>query len=279
MNLRVMTVADIPEGMRLKDLSGWNQTAEDWKRFLQSNPQGCFVAESEGSVCGTATTIIYEDRLAWIGMVLVDPKNRGRGIGTQLLERAIAHLDARHVPTIKLDATPQGKTIYERMGFVAEFEIERWALVRQSGARPPEQHSVNPDLKRISDLDRIIFGADRKSLLASINESAPEFTLVTRRGNEIAAYSLGRRGSRADHLGPWMAGDESGAREMLEEFLRRSRRDTIFVDCLKANPFARDLLRAQNFQFARPLTRMVRGSNASPGRPELLCAILGPEFG
>ncbi|HEV2351119.1 MAG TPA: GNAT family N-acetyltransferase [Terriglobia bacterium] len=279
MNLRVMTHSDVPAGMRLKDLSGWNQTAEDWQRFLQSNPEGCFVAESDGSVCGTAATIIYENRLAWIGMVLVDPKNCGRGIGTQLLKRAIEHLDARHIPTIKLDATPQAKAIYERLGFATEFEIERWALQRPPGAADAELRSAEPNFERIAKLDRNIFGADRGSLLASLNQGAPEFTLAVQRENDLAAYSLGRRGSRADHLGPWMARDESSAREILEKFLRRSGRDTVFVDCLKSNPFAGDLLRSHHFKFARPLTRMVRGSNANPGRPELLCAILGPEFG
>src|SRR5690242_7692411 len=239
MNLRVMTSADIPAGMRLKDLAGWNQTAEDWQRFLQSSPDGCFVAESEGAVCGTATTIIYEDRFAWIGMVLVDPKHRGQGIGTRLLERTIEYLDARGIPAMKLDATPQGKPIYEKLGFVTEYEIERWTLQRQAGV-PPELHGVKPDFDENAKLDRMVFGADRRTLLASVNQNAPQFTLAIRRGDEVAAYSFGRRGTRADHLGPWMAGDEHAAREILDEFLLRSGRDTIFVDCMKSSPFAED---------------------------------------
>src|SRR5882672_9524967 len=117
MSLRIMTMADIPAGMRLKDLARWNQTPADWARFLRSSPEGCFVAECDGHVCGTATTIVYEDRFAWIGMVLVDPLYRGRGIGTALLEGAIQYLDERGVPTLKLDATPQGKPLYEKLGF------------------------------------------------------------------------------------------------------------------------------------------------------------------
>ena len=69
-HLRLMTDADIPAGMRLKDLAGWNQTASDWERFLRASPAGCFVAESGGRVRGTAATIVYEGRFAWIGMVL-----------------------------------------------------------------------------------------------------------------------------------------------------------------------------------------------------------------
>src|SRR2546426_12200613 len=87
MKLRVMTIPDIPAGMRLKEIAGWNQTPADWERFLSASPEGCFVTEVEGRVVGTATTINYEDRFAWIGMVLVDPDYRGRGIGTRLLEK------------------------------------------------------------------------------------------------------------------------------------------------------------------------------------------------
>src|SRR2546426_10308735 len=43
--LRVMTEADIPAGMRLKELAGWNQTPSDWERFLRASPAGCSVAE------------------------------------------------------------------------------------------------------------------------------------------------------------------------------------------------------------------------------------------
>ena len=40
MRLRIMTMADIPAGMRLKEIAGWNQTAADWKRFLEASPKG-----------------------------------------------------------------------------------------------------------------------------------------------------------------------------------------------------------------------------------------------
>lgn len=67
-----MTPEDIPAAVRLKDAAGWNQTAFDWERFISTRPQGCFAAESEGRLIGTSATITYEDRLAWIGMVIVD---------------------------------------------------------------------------------------------------------------------------------------------------------------------------------------------------------------
>jgi ribosomal protein S18 acetylase RimI-like enzyme len=271
--------------MRLKEIAGWNQTAADWNRFLEASPEGCFVAGLDGAVRGTATTIRFENRFAWVGMVLVDPEYRSRGIGTKLLERAIRHLDDLDVPTIKLDATPQGKPLYEKMGFVSEYEIERWILRRPSSGimQAPGKHFSEPLSEAcwnsICHTDREIFGADRGSLLKSLHENAPELTTVIYKPGELSGYAFGRRGSLADHLGPWAATNENASRQLVETFLARSSRETLIVDCLKSNATACNLLKSLGFTFSRPLTRMYRGSNDYPGRPEQLCAILGPEFG
>lgn len=279
-----MTKSDVPPGMRLKELAGWNQTAADWERFLEASPQGCFVAESQGEVCGTVTTIVYEFRFAWVGMVLVDPEHRGRGIGSQLLHKAIEYLDGLGIATIKLDATPKGKPIYEKLGFVTEYEIERWALsARGQRAKPGSdcglQLSESVNLEEILAADCNVFGADRSALLHSLHGEAPEFTAALYLQGSLAGYTLGRRGSQADQMGPWMARSESAAHRLLATFLAQSARETIFVDCMKASPFAVRLLESAGFNFSRPLTRMYRGANEFPGRPELSCGILGPEFG
>ncbi len=276
---RRMRLEDIPAGMRLKDLAGWNQTAHDWERFLESNPDGCFVAVAGGRVIGTSTSIVYEERLAWVGMVLVDPEFRRLGIGLRLLDTALESLDARRVPTVKLDATPEGRPIYEKRGFVAEFGIERWRLERDPAQPARGNDSIHNDLAAILRLDGDVFGADRSRLLVSLHHAAPEFTLVRSTAGELTAYSLGRHGSRADHLGPWVATEKLGAKEILDEFLRRSASTSIFVDLVKAHPFAEKLLSSRGFVFSRPLTRMVRGPNSHPGSTELCCAVLGPEFG
>ena len=288
MQLRTMTRADVPAGMKLTESAGWNQTTADWERFLNASPQGCFVAESESHVCGTVTTMIYEGRFAWIGMVLVAPEFRGQGMGTQLLNRAIKYLEAVGVPTIKLDATPAGKSLYKKLGFVTEYEIERWAL--KSHPPKPESSSSLPiggtgrqnevvKLDAIIRMDRDAFGADRGALLRWLHLDAPQFTGALSQEGSLAGYTLGRHGLRADHLGPWMARNEAVAHHLLAGFLRHSSRELIFVDYLKSSPFASRLLKSAGFQFSRPLTRMVRGANTFAGQPELFCAILGPDFG
>ncbi len=280
--LRTMMESDIGSGMRLKELAGWNQTEADWKRFLRASPNGCFVAEVDEEVCGSAATIIYGGRFAWVGMVLVDPALRGRGIGTKLLERCVEHLDSVGVPCIKLDATPLGKPLYEKMGFVAEYELERWILKREAkDARVlgPVEKMPAPLLDFVMKADGEAFGADRSATLRSVNEEEPRFTDGLWNAGGMEGYAFGRHGSFADHLGPWIAKDQATGERLLDRFLEQSVRENVIVDCTTANPFAKRLLQARGFTFARPLTRMFRGKNAFPGRPELVCSILGPEFG
>ena len=194
------------------------------------------------------------------------------------------------VATIKLDATPNGKPLYEKLGFVTEYEIERWALGPHTQPLKPDstfgqQFSESEKLEKVVNLNEILkvdreaFGADRSALLLSLHRESLEFTAALYHEGSLVGYTLGRHGSRADHIGPWMAKNETAARQLLTAFLARTTREMIFVDCLKSSPFVSRLLASARFEFSRPLTRMVRGANIFAGRPEPFCAILGPEFG
>ena len=282
--IRVMTEQDLRSAVRLNTIAGWNQTEVDWRRFLESSPVGCFVVEVAGQVAGTVATICYENRFAWIGMVLVDPDFRNRGLGTRLLHQAIEHLDQLGVATMKLDATPLGRPLYSKLGFVSEYEIERWMLRRPSATQSPRPAAPYPSLdelqmERICESDRGLFGADRSSLLHSLHQFAPGLTCSVWKEGTLGGYVFGRKGLFADHLGPCAANDPQTAEELLQSFLRRSSRETIIVDRLQSNLAFLDSLTNTGFLYSRPLTRMVRGPNSHPGRPESICAILGPEFG
>jgi GNAT superfamily N-acetyltransferase len=131
LQIRAMTAGDIAVGMRLKHQAGWNQLDADWLRFLAMQPDGCFVAELDGVPVGTTVAVVFYSipgrtgPVAWIAMVLVDPGHRNRGIGTALMEHALKFLDARKVPSIRLDATPLGQPIYEKLGFIPQFVLAR----------------------------------------------------------------------------------------------------------------------------------------------------------
>ena len=280
MTIRPMTAADIPAGMRLRELAGWNQTEQDWQRFLKMAPSGCFVACVDGRVRGTVTTLDFEKRLGWVSMVLVDPEYRRQGMGTRLLEAGLSALENLGVETIKLDATSMGRTVYLQRGFVDEYGIERWDGVSRATKGAGFPLMKRADLARVCDWDRAVFGADRSRLLESLWVENPRYSAIAYQGAEIVGYVLGRAGARAHYLGPWVAKPDTGIAEALaHEFLHRVANEPVFVNVCQAAPDAGTLVRRMGFQFQRSLTRMYRGPNHYPGEPAWVHGIAGPELG
>lgn len=68
-----------------------------------------------------------EGDVLYIDSVAVDATFGGRGIGTGLIQQAIAHARAMNIPrvTLNVDQTnPAAGRLYERLGFMKEKEIE-----------------------------------------------------------------------------------------------------------------------------------------------------------
>jgi GNAT superfamily N-acetyltransferase len=95
--IRRMQRGDITRGTDLCRIVNWNQLDADWQRLIDLDPDGVFAAEEDGILCGTASTISYDAEMAWIGMILVHPEFRGRGLASQLMRQCISYLKQRHV--------------------------------------------------------------------------------------------------------------------------------------------------------------------------------------
>ncbi len=279
MTLRVMKDTDIPAGLRLREAAGWNQTEADWRRLLELEPTGCFVACDREQVLGTVTAVNYEGSFGWIGMLLTDPAARRQGIGTRLLNHAIAFLRGRGVECIRLDGTPMGHGLYLRHGFVDEYEIQRWqgrSTIGPGAGLPPIREA---DLEAVCRCDRRIFGADRSLLIASLWRENPSCSALVQAPAGTAGYVLWRPGARAWYLGPCLADSAGHAEALVTEMLSRVPGETVYVDICTKNPWIRQLAENLGFAYQRPLARMCLGPLSCFGEPQLVCAIAGPELG
>ena len=276
--MRAMTFDDVPAGLRLCRLSGWNQVAEDWNAFLEFSPGACRVAECGGVVAGTVATLRFGEAFSWIAMILVDPSVRGQGIGTELIREALAILKGEKC--VRLDATEAGARIYRREGFAEEYRLTRMIAkipVQSGGVKEQSCMPIGPnDLDEIFELDRKVFGADRSKLLRSFFVRAPEFAWVARTGSGLDGYVFGRHGFHHEHVGPLAATGESIACKLLSCCLAKQPKRSFLIDVPESWS---DSLRRAGFAPERPLLRMYRGSKVAPPCEEYQFAVAGPEFG
>jgi predicted GNAT family acetyltransferase len=63
---------------------------------------------------------------AWLADVIVDPKHRGRGLGSALVTGIVADVEPLGLKRIVLKASAEGRAIYERLGFEALEGTAEW---------------------------------------------------------------------------------------------------------------------------------------------------------
>ena len=283
LSLRLMTRADLAFADALRSLAAWNQTLDDWDRLLVMEPEGCFVAEWNGAPAGTATTTIYGAELAWIGMVLVHPEYQRRGIGRALLEHCVEHLRSRRVRCFKLDATPLGKKIYDRLGFKQEWTLTRW-IKTDAPARPsPADRTIRSGDKvncpALDRLDAEAFGVSRSILLRALSLQSHCVLVRESESGRISSYGMLRTGSHALYLGPVVAARPAAGLSLLEALVARASGQSVLWDLPDQIAPAVAWARSQRFVPQRSLIRMYLGQNLAPGNPRKQLAVAGPEIG
>ncbi len=278
-----MTVGDIPYGMKLKSLAGWNQLEADWKMLLDAGGDN-FLASLEGDDVGMVVSIPYPNCCTWIAMVLVDPNARRKGVGRTLLNKSIEM--AAPKGAIRLDATAEGFELYRQLGFQIEYELVR--LIKISGGARVRQNkqTIEPglqigddDLASVMELDMPVFGADRSGILRSIYKRNPEYAFCRKENASIKAYCLGRSGSQYEHIGPMIAEGPAFAADLLEAVIESMGEKDVVIDVFAGMPDWIALLEKAGFTKQRTFTRMCLGCLHNPGIPEKQFAIAGPEIG
>ena len=264
----------VAEGLALTVEASWNQTAEDWAFFLAHAM--VFGVRDGGRLVATAAVLPYPAGFAWVSLVIVSESHRGRGLGTELLNRCIATLRNRTLVGM-LDATPAGEKVYTPLGFKPALRLQRWEGTGPGASAPSA--SVRPfaadSVKRIAAIDAVVFGSERGALLADLCERAGTsgFELTVGSG-----YALVRPGRVASHLGPVAAPNERDALALIETAIA-STPGRIFLDVPLAWTGIAAWLAAHGFQVQRPFLRMGLGRDLPYGDPKRLFATAGPEYG
>lgn len=283
LKMRLMVKDDFPLADYLRALAGWNQTLADWVRLLACEPTGCFIAEWEGNPVGTATTTTYGQDLAWIGMVLVHPDQRRRGIGKALLLHCIDYLKQRGIASIKLDATPLGKTLYDGLGFKDEWTLQRWEARAVRSPTTEMKYHVRAwrteDHEIIQKLDREAFGADRWFMLTRLSSQVVPPLVHESPLGRVNGWGLARNGMNAVYLGPVVAGAMPVAGALIKALVAAIPERRIYWDIPDHQPEMIELAKRLGFAPQRPLTRMYLGTNETPGKPAMIYAIAAPEIG
>ncbi|MDB4338892.1 GNAT family N-acetyltransferase [bacterium] len=276
-SIRNLSLGDLSLGLRLSQSAGWNQTVDDWARFIQHEPAGCFAAFQRDQLIGTVTTTCYGSKLAWVGMMLVHTDYQKQGVGTKLLKTALRYLEKKSIACVKLDATPLGHSLYSKLGFVDEYTLRRWYLKRQptvsdqSSELQPVSLQSAQEIDCIQPLDESAFGCDRTQFLGSLRAGSHFESMH-------GGFGMRRTGRVSDYLGPVVAEEAPIGRTLVRRLVSQSETD-LFWDVLDENLDAVELADHLGFQPIRNLTRMHLGRSLTIQDPQKIYALADPAVG
>ncbi len=110
-------------------------TAEELAAIVGSEASRLFVAKEDDTIYGTLTLAVFRiptGLRAWVEDVVVDSAARGKGVGAQLSEAAIALAKDLGATTVDLTSRPSREAanrLYQRLGFVKrETNVYRYKI-------------------------------------------------------------------------------------------------------------------------------------------------------
>lgn len=116
--LDTLTAADTHACWQLSQALRWPHREADWQQFISwAKAHGAALAvRADGQLIGCGLAWQWGHEQGSIGMVIVDDAWQRRGIGKQLFRGLLQALEGRDV---MLQATAQGRPLYESLGFTA----------------------------------------------------------------------------------------------------------------------------------------------------------------
>lgn len=211
--LRTATREEVAELLDWAAAEGWNPGLDDAPAFFAADPQGFFVAVEDGRCVAGISVVNHSDSFAFLGLYIVRPDWRGRGLGLALWQHALRHAGAR---CIGLDGVPEQQANYARSGFVRTGRTVRYAGTVPAEPAPALPLARSDDLPALIALEAAASGVEKSTYMARwFTQSATRKTFVLRDGRRLSGCVTARACRSGAKIGPLIAPDMQSARALM----------------------------------------------------------------
>lgn len=198
----------LPEFLELAASAGWPHRAEDIAPTLSLGRPWRAINRKSGKIIGVAVWWPMGPGFGRVGLVIVEPKFQGLGIGRDLMLKVLEDATTR---TLMLLATEEGRPLYEKLGFKSTGLTQRHQ--GEVSGLPDWQNKATPagpdDFPEIIALDKRVNGADRTPMISHLLQVGE--TVLIKSGGKITGYAISRVFGKGSVVGPVVARSEDDA--------------------------------------------------------------------
>ncbi|GLV63902.1 acetyltransferase [Bacillus mycoides] len=214
---------EIEDIVALSAYIGWDYNREEVETIFNSGiVYG--VWNERKKLIASAAIILYGEALASIGMVIVHPDYKGRGIGKAITNLCIKSVSVQ--TPIMLIATDEGKPLYEKLGFRAVSYVSKYICNSYNGndyCVGNEDYMMNYeecDLEEIIKLDEYAFGTNREEFLTKRIMQSEQCIVVKDKEQNVLGYGISIQTPENKIIGPIVAKNDTMAMRMVHYLVR-----------------------------------------------------------
>ncbi|MGE7882571.1 GNAT family N-acetyltransferase [Bacillus sp. NPDC094077] len=267
--------------LSLSERIGWDYSLEEIDTILNSGIVYGMRNEKR-EVIASAAIILYEGALASIGMVIVHPDYKGRGIGKTITDLCIKSVSA-HTP-IMLIATDEGKPLYEKLGFRTVSYVSKYICNVYNELHKyetNEEYLINyeeQDFEAIVQIDEEAFGANRKEFLSYRITQSEQCVVIKDRKQNVIGYGISIQTPENKIIGPIVAKNDAMAMEIVHS-LAKGHNGKLRIDVSEGKIDFMKGLEISGFQKVNIPPIMMKNSNQFLKRNGELYSIAAQIFG
>jgi GNAT superfamily N-acetyltransferase len=266
LTLRLMTRDEAARLVGWAADEGWNPGLHDARIFWDTDPEGFIAAELDDELIGGGTIVSYGGAFGFMGLFIMRPEFRGRGLGSQLWQARVRLLQSRLAPgsAIGIDGVFEMQDWYAQGGF-------RFAhrSIRYEGIGEPAERAaglVSADEVPFEDLaayDRRCFPVPREAFLRTWIEGPDSLALVSMGGGKVRGFGVIRRCGLGSKIGPLFADEAEVAEELYSALAAHAPGEPVFLDVPEINAWAMSLARRRRMHEIFGTARMYLGPRPS----------------
>ncbi|MCR9158535.1 MAG: GNAT family N-acetyltransferase [Rhodobacteraceae bacterium] len=211
---RTATIAELSHVLEWAADEGWNPGLDDAEAFFAADPEGFFVAvDKSGTPIAAISVVNHAPDFAFLGLYLVRPTHRGKGIGLGLWQHAILHAEDR---TIGLDGVEAQQENYRASGFVYSGGTTRFSGKVLAQHAPDIRQMRQDDIPMLIDLEAEASGVTKSDYLESwLSGTAARVTIVHENQDGVCGFCTVRACRVGAKIGPLIASDAAIAQKLV----------------------------------------------------------------
>jgi len=230
-DVRVATVADVERMLDWAAAEGWNPGLDDARAFRAADPGGFFTSWRGGAPVAAISVVRYDSSFGFLGLYLVRPEWRGRGVGLALWREALAR---RPAALVGLDGVVAQQANYVKSGFRLAYRNIRFGgtapVAAKAGANAGQVAAAQLDFDRVAAYDRRCFPAPRPDFLHRWVAPGKGAAYVAMAEGRVAGMGVIRACRQGFKIGPLFADDERTADAIFRGLCAQAPGAAIFLD-------------------------------------------------